>query len=470
MVSKMYGSIIIFAYMSTSIVDAQHGCKPTDCYDLKCYMVSTGKDGPHTIYPSSNNIKATNVIVSCDQTTDGGGWIIYQRRLDGAVNFARTWSDYKIGFGKIGDDTDEMWMGHEKLLQIQQAYGRIELEFRIEATSFGGDSCWATCYPFKMRPETDSYSITWNTIKASHSDMIPFLHMHKGVNFSAPDRYTCDSLCLKMFTGAWWFHSRCAAVYLNGEYAPIQRYLPTSIFIKGFKDKESLQASCMMFRPVNETRVCNNPCKYGGTCRYLSTTNGYNCVCTSNYCGNNCEFVKPCRRATCVYDNATKTSRWDRDKCVTVLPGTTTAGATDLPATTTDGATDLPTTTTAGATDLSATTTDGVTDLPPTTTAGATDLPATTTDGATDLPATTTDGATEDTGPEKFGVVGLILLLVLILLLTAATVGFLIYRQKKTRAAEEAAVAEEAAERDRLLAEEEQIEGSGDGMFSFFGR
>ena len=460
MVSKMYGSIIIFAYISTSIVDAQHGCKPTDCYDLKCYMVSTGKDGPHTIYPGSNTIKATNVIVSCDQTTDGGGWIIYQRRLDGAVNFARNWSDYKIGFGTIGDDTDEMWMGHEKLLQIQQAYGRIELEFRIEATSFDGDLCWATCYPFKMRPETDSYSITWNTItNTSHAGFAIFLDWHKDVKFSAPDRYTCDPICFTILTGAWWFHSTCASVYLNGKYTPLQKHFPTSIFIKGFKDNESLQASCMMFRPVNEPRVCNNPCKNGGTCRYLSTTNSYNCVCTSNYCGNNCEFVKPCRRATCVYDNATKTRRWNRDKCVNVLPGTTTAGTTDLPAATTTRATDLPTTPTAAATDL-----------PATTTAGATDLPATTTDAATDLPATTTDAATEDTGPEKSGVVGLILLLLLILLLTAATVGFVICRHKKTREAEEAAVAEEAAERDRLLAEEEQIEGSGDGMFSFFGR
>ena len=287
-----------------SIVAAQHGCKPTDCYDLKCYMVSTGKDGPHTIYPGTTAL--SNVTVSCDQTTDGGGWLVYQRRLDGSVDFARNWSDYKMGFGIIGDDTKEMWMGNEKLFQIQQAYGSIELEFRIEATAFNGDSCWATCYPFEMRPETESYSITWNTVKASHSKMVRHINYHKDVEFSALDRQSpaCDPACFNSFTGPWWFEA-CAYFYLNGKYTPRLTTEFSSIFIWGFK-YETLQTSCMMFRPVNETRVCNNPCKNGGTCKYVAATNGYTCMCTPNYCGNNCEFVWPCQNATRVHDYATE--------------------------------------------------------------------------------------------------------------------------------------------------------------------
>ena len=83
----------------------------------------------------------------------------------------------------------------------------------------------------------------------------------------------------------------------------------------------------MMFRPVNETRVCNNPCKNGGTCKYVAATNGYICVCSSDICGNNCEFVRPCENGTCVYDNATNTSAWEG--CVDVLPDATTDGATE---------------------------------------------------------------------------------------------------------------------------------------------
>ena len=77
-----------------NIVVSKNDCKPKDCYDLKCLGISTGNDGPHTIYPGTADLP--QLQVSCDQETDGGGWIIYQRRLDGSVNFTRNWDDVPI--------------------------------------------------------------------------------------------------------------------------------------------------------------------------------------------------------------------------------------------------------------------------------------------------------------------------------------------------------------------------------------
>ena len=48
--------------------------------------------------------------VWCDQETDGGGWLVIQRRQDGSVNFYRPWFDYKEGFGDI---RNEFWIGNE---------------------------------------------------------------------------------------------------------------------------------------------------------------------------------------------------------------------------------------------------------------------------------------------------------------------------------------------------------------------
>ena len=75
---KMYYSAVMFAFILRNGFIAQHMCKPTACYDLKCYRISTGKDGPHTIYPDKPGVDTTPINVACDQDTDGGGWVIYQ--------------------------------------------------------------------------------------------------------------------------------------------------------------------------------------------------------------------------------------------------------------------------------------------------------------------------------------------------------------------------------------------------------
>ena len=105
----MYNIAVMFAFALWDIVPAQHQCEPRDCYDLKCFGVSTAKDGPHTIYPGNSEL--ASLQVSCDQETDNGGWIMYQRRVDGTLNFTRNWQDYNDGFGTDGDGTTELWLG-----------------------------------------------------------------------------------------------------------------------------------------------------------------------------------------------------------------------------------------------------------------------------------------------------------------------------------------------------------------------
>ena len=44
----------------------------------------------------------------CDAVTDGGGWLVVQRRQDGSVDFNRGWTDYEEGFGSL---TGKFWYG-----------------------------------------------------------------------------------------------------------------------------------------------------------------------------------------------------------------------------------------------------------------------------------------------------------------------------------------------------------------------
>ena len=62
----------------------------------------------------------------CDMITDGGGWIVIQRRTTGNVDFYRGWDEYKRGFGALDDD---FWLGNENI-HLLSSSGHYEL--RIE--------------------------------------------------------------------------------------------------------------------------------------------------------------------------------------------------------------------------------------------------------------------------------------------------------------------------------------------------
>ena len=305
--------VFVLAHLLWNIVAAQNDCKPKDCYDLKCLGISTAKDGPHTIYPGT--VDLPELQVSCDQETDGGGWIIYQRRLDGSVNFTRNWDDYKNGFGTIGDDTTEMWLGNENMYQLLQAYGSTKCELWVEVHAFDGDVCSAKCYPFQMSAEATGYMINWTTTDTSHSvhDISPDLDFHKNVSFATFDSgITKDQqYCMDFYKGGWWY-AQCVKIFLNGAYVPTERFTRTSIYSNACKDRANLQKSCMMVRPKGDI-PCNNPCKNNGTCNYAAATKRYFCMCPSEFCGAICETAKPCKVGTCEYNTTTKTSKW---KCI----------------------------------------------------------------------------------------------------------------------------------------------------------
>ena len=60
--------------------------------------------------------------------TDGGGWTVFQKRMDGTVNFYRGWKDYLCGFG---DFHGEFWLGLNKIHRLTSSNSLYVLIFKI---------------------------------------------------------------------------------------------------------------------------------------------------------------------------------------------------------------------------------------------------------------------------------------------------------------------------------------------------
>uniref|UniRef100_A0A3Q3IRI4 Fibrinogen C-terminal domain-containing protein n=1 Tax=Monopterus albus TaxID=43700 RepID=A0A3Q3IRI4_MONAL len=107
----------------TLILDLQHvrTC-PLDCASI--YYNGVRRSGLYTVVPS---LVGAPVEVYCDMDTDGGGWTMIQRRVDGSVSFDRTWRDYRDGFGDLHS---EFWLGNDHIHDLSTQGDYISMMIR----------------------------------------------------------------------------------------------------------------------------------------------------------------------------------------------------------------------------------------------------------------------------------------------------------------------------------------------------
>ena len=277
-------------------------CKPKDCIDLKCYRVSTAKRGVY-IYPNSTSLP--KVLVTCQQTGDGGGWIVYMRRIDGSVHFNTTWDDYKNGFGQQGRNY-ESWLGNENVHQLEKTFdGGAQL--RVEGYIFNGTSCFISADNFRLEDESDKYRLRFGAVTGKPKAIETDWKHHKGLSFSTADHEGRAAIC-NIYKGGWWYR-RCHLVYLTGWYPMDPQSIAGlyhTMYFTHFATIPFTEVN-MLFRPMVTTRVCNNPCQHNGVCEYVESTNNYHCACPETHCGLHCEKKYPCKNnGTCVYSAKTK--------------------------------------------------------------------------------------------------------------------------------------------------------------------
>ena len=89
--------------------------------------------------------------VFCDQTTAGGGWTVFQKRYNGAVDFFRAWNDYKRGFGNLNS---EFWLGLDKIHRLTVSSSK---KLRVDLEDLHGNKVFAEYSSFSVGSERAKY-------------------------------------------------------------------------------------------------------------------------------------------------------------------------------------------------------------------------------------------------------------------------------------------------------------------------
>ena len=93
------------------------------------------------------------IQVLCDMNTDSGGWTVFQRRLDGSVDFYRGWVSYKNGFGNLNG---EFWLGNDNVHRLTDS---DDVMLRVDLEDFEGNIAYAEYTTFKVADEADEYRL-----------------------------------------------------------------------------------------------------------------------------------------------------------------------------------------------------------------------------------------------------------------------------------------------------------------------
>ncbi|XP_053549282.1 tenascin-N-like [Bombina bombina] len=179
---------------------------PIDC--SQALLGGNKESGVYTIYPGGDTGKGLRVY--CDQTTDGGGWIVFQRRDSGKVDFYQKWRPYIEGFG---DPAHEYWLGLEWLHKITSTPVQYELRVDLRA---GDDSAYAKYKNFQVGSSKERYRLTVSDYSGTAGDALTY---HNGWKFTTWDKDNDIALtnCALSHRGAFWYKN-CHLANPNGRY------------------------------------------------------------------------------------------------------------------------------------------------------------------------------------------------------------------------------------------------------------
>ena len=203
--------------------------------------------GQYTI--SQSGKASCSFKVYCDMDTALGGWILFQRRFDGSVNFDCNWAEYEGGFGTLAG---EFWFGLRKLNMLTS---HNKWELRVDLEDFEGNHAYALYDEFKVGDNSSLYRLAIGSYSGTAGDSMEDFDKNNENDrqFTTKDQDNdewpesdCDAACCR---NGWW-HRECAYANLNGLYLGEYSDSKTGMFWYEWKGFQSLKKSEMKIRPI----------------------------------------------------------------------------------------------------------------------------------------------------------------------------------------------------------------------------
>ncbi|KAM3916885.1 microfibril-associated glycoprotein 4-like [Leptodactylus fuscus] len=218
---------------------------PVDCQDV--WDIGQTLSGVYTIYPQGLQ---RPLPVYCDMTTGGKVWTVFQRRLDGSLNFNQSWQNYVSGFGNADG---EYWLGLQNIYRLTM---RGEYELRLELEDRNGNRVSAQYMNFSLsrhalNPNSDGYRLHIGAFKDEGAG--DALSLHNGHMFSTYDKDQDEHIlnCAEYYGGGFWYNSEgCAEASLNARYNTIDSTHPAFSWTTWVDFPETLQGSQMKIRRI----------------------------------------------------------------------------------------------------------------------------------------------------------------------------------------------------------------------------